>query len=148
MGPKHVKGSRPSGRGFWRWGVHPKLVGSPQTAGYLADRAPPVRHKLVRCSSIRVLRHPWPANKAWKSERKPIMSDSETGQVTGTQDKTYNLIWYIEACLNNALRLETYIADAEGDGDAEVAELFRKAQADSRKGAEEGKRLLTTRLSG
>lgn len=76
------------------------------------------------------------------------MSDSETGQVTGTQDKTYNLIWYIEACLNNALRLETYIADAERDGDAQVAELFRKAQADSRKGAEEGKRLLTPRLNG
>jgi hypothetical protein len=29
-----------------------------------------------------------------------------------------------------------------------VAELFRKAQADSRKGAEQGKALLRSRLSG
>ncbi|GAB4946248.1 hypothetical protein MAHJHV47_45310 [Mycobacterium avium subsp. hominissuis] len=31
------------------------------------------------------------------------------------------------------LRLETYIQDAERDGDNDVAELFRKAQSDSRK---------------
>jgi hypothetical protein len=36
----------------------------------------------------------------------------------------------------HALRLETYIDDAERDGDDELAEFFRKAQADSRKGAE------------
>ena len=76
-----------------------------------------------------------------------MTSATETGQTTGTKDKTYNLIWYTEACLANALRLETYIADAERDGDSEVAELFRKAQADSRKGAEQGKRLLAARLS-
>ena len=75
-----------------------------------------------------------------------MASTTETGHVTGTKDKTYNLIWYTEACLDNALRLETYIADADSDGDAEVAELFRKAQADSRKGAERGKRLLAARL--
>jgi hypothetical protein len=75
-----------------------------------------------------------------------MASTTETGHVTGTKDKTYNLIWYTEACLDNALRLETYIADAERDGDNELAELFRKAQADSRKGAEQGKRLLASRL--
>ncbi|MBT2365668.1 hypothetical protein J7E88_10135 [Streptomyces sp. ISL-10] len=74
------------------------------------------------------------------------MSSSETGQVTGTKDKDYNLIWYIEACLSNALRMETYIQDAERDNDTEIMELFRKAQADSRKGAEMGKALLRTRL--
>src|SRR5687767_2515314 len=78
--------------------------------------------------------------------RRDMASTTETGQVTGTKDKTYNLIWYTEACLDNALRLETYIADAERDGDNELAELFRKAQADSRKGAEQGKRLLAARL--
>ena len=35
------------------------------------------------------------------------MSSSEGGQVTGTQDKDYNLIWFTEQCLSNALRLET-----------------------------------------
>ncbi|MEV3972936.1 hypothetical protein AB0K68_33180 [Streptomyces sp. NPDC050698] len=75
-----------------------------------------------------------------------MSSSSETGGVTGTQDKDYNLIWYVEACLNNALRLESYIQDAERAKDTEVADLFRKAQADSRKGAELGKRLLRARL--
>ncbi|VBA46009.1 hypothetical protein [Mycobacterium pseudokansasii] len=70
----------------------------------------------------------------------------ETGDVTGTRDKTYNLIWYTEQCLDNALRLETSIEDAERDGDRETADLFRKAQADSRKGAELAKQLLAQRL--
>jgi hypothetical protein len=71
---------------------------------------------------------------------------TESGQVTGTKDRTYDLIWYIEKCLENALRLETYIADAEREGDNEVVELFRKAQSDSKKGAEEGKKLLASRI--
>jgi hypothetical protein len=75
------------------------------------------------------------------------MAAEESGAVTGTKDKDYNLIWYVEACLNNALRLETYIEDADREGDSEVAELFRKAQADSRKGAEMGKQLLRSRMA-
>lgn len=75
------------------------------------------------------------------------MTTQETGTVTGTKDKDYNLVWYVEACLDNALRLETYIKDADRDGDSEVAGLFRKAQADSRKGAEMGKQLLRSRLA-
>jgi hypothetical protein len=70
----------------------------------------------------------------------------ETGKVTGTKDKDYNIIWFVEACLDNALRLETYIADAEREGDSELAEFFRRAQNESRKGAEQGKELLRTRL--
>ncbi|MFI2436743.1 hypothetical protein [Streptomyces sp. NPDC018693] len=77
-----------------------------------------------------------------------MATGTETGGVTGTRDKNYDLIWYVEACLDNALRLETYIQDAERDKDTEVADLFRKAQADSRKGAELGKDLLRSRLSG
>ena len=77
-----------------------------------------------------------------------MTSATETGQTTGTKDKTYNLIWYTEACLGNALRLETYIADAEREGDNELAEFFRRAQNESRKGAEQGKQLLAQRLSG
>ena len=76
------------------------------------------------------------------------MSTSETGHVTGTKDKNYNLIWFTEACLNNALRLETYIQDAERDGDSELAELFKRAQAESRKGGEKGKQMLRQRLTG
>ena len=77
-----------------------------------------------------------------------MTSSSESGQVTGTKDKDYNIIWFTEACLSNALRLETYIQDAERDGDTELAEFFRRAQAESRKGAEQGKQLLQSRLGG
>jgi hypothetical protein len=75
------------------------------------------------------------------------VSTTETGHVTGTKDKDYNILWFTEACLDNALRLETFIQDAERDGDSELAEFFKKAQTDSRKGAEQGKRLLASRLS-
>ena len=71
---------------------------------------------------------------------------AETGDVTGTRDKDYNLIWYVESCLSNALRLEQYVKDAERDGDSELAEFFRRAQDASRKGGEQGKALLKSRL--
>jgi hypothetical protein len=70
----------------------------------------------------------------------------ETGQVTGTKDKDYNIIWFTEQCLSNALRLETYIEDAQRDGDSELADFFRRAQSESRKGAEQGKKMLASRL--
>ena len=72
----------------------------------------------------------------------------ETGQVTGTKDKDYNIIWFVEQCLSNTLRLETYIQDAERDGDNELADFFRRAQGESRKGAEQGKEHLRKRLAG
>jgi hypothetical protein len=72
---------------------------------------------------------------------------TETGQVTGTKDKLYNVIWFTEACLSNALRLDTYIQDAERDGDNELADFFRRAQGESRKGAEQGKEMLARRLN-
>jgi hypothetical protein len=74
------------------------------------------------------------------------MTDVETGDITGTKDKDYNIIWFTEVCLSNVLRLETYIKDAERERDTELAEFFRRAQAESRKGAEQGKQLLATRL--
>jgi hypothetical protein len=75
-----------------------------------------------------------------------VTSDTETGDITGTKDKDYNIIWFTEACLSNALRLETYIQDAEREGDSELADFFRRAQAESRKGAEQGKQLRRSRL--
>ena len=77
-----------------------------------------------------------------------MTSAAESGHLTGTADKDYNLIWFTEQCLANALRLENYIQDAEREGDSEVVDLFRRAQADSRKGADLGKQLLRARLSG
>jgi hypothetical protein len=74
------------------------------------------------------------------------MGGQETGYVTGTKDKDYNLIWFVEACLSNALRMETYAQDAERDGDQQLTDFFRRAQSESRKGAEQGKELLRQRL--
>ncbi|MCE3556425.1 hypothetical protein LWC33_33920 [Pseudonocardia sp. RS11V-5] len=76
------------------------------------------------------------------------MTSGEGGEVTGTKDKDYNLIWFTEQCLNNALRLETYAQDAERDGDSDLAEFFRRAQGESRKGAEQAKQMLGRRLAG
>jgi hypothetical protein len=71
---------------------------------------------------------------------------AEAGEITGTKDKDYNIIWFTEQCLSNALRLETYIQDAEREGDSDLADFFRRAQAESRKGAEQGKEKLRQRL--
>ena len=44
--------------------------------------------------------------------------------------------------------MEEYAQDADRDGDTELAEFFKRAQAESRKGAEQGKALLKSRLAG
>jgi hypothetical protein len=75
------------------------------------------------------------------------MALQETGQITGTKDKDYDVIWFTEQCLNNVLRLETYVEDAERADDSELAEFFRRAQETSRKGAEQGKEMLAQRLA-
>ena len=72
----------------------------------------------------------------------------ESGSVTGTKDKDYNIIWFTEQSLSNALRLEEYISDAERDGDQELVDFFKRAQEASRKGGEQGKALLKSRFSG
>jgi hypothetical protein len=76
------------------------------------------------------------------------MATSEAGELTGTKDKDYNIIWFTEQCLSNVLRLETYAQDAERDGDNDLADFFRRAQGASRKGADEGKAMLRQRLAG
>ena len=70
----------------------------------------------------------------------------ETGHLTGTKDKDYNIIWFTEQCLSNAVRLEIYIQDAEREGDKELVDFFRRAQDASRKGAEQGKEFLKKRI--
>jgi hypothetical protein len=74
-------------------------------------------------------------------------ASAETGQITGTKDKDYNIIWFTEQCLSNVLRLETYVQDAEREGDSDLAEFFKRAQETSRKGAEQGKELLRERIA-
>jgi hypothetical protein len=76
------------------------------------------------------------------------MGTQETGEVTGTKDRDYNVIWFTEQCLSNVLRLESYTEDAERADDSELVDFFRRAQEASRKGAEQGKEMLAKRLNG
>lgn len=76
-----------------------------------------------------------------------MSTTADADRVTGTKDKNSNLIWYTEECLNNFLRLETFIREAEDDSDQDVADLFRRAQFASRMGAELAEKLLATRRS-
>lgn len=73
------------------------------------------------------------------------MSATATPQ-SGTKDKNYDLITVTQLCLEHVWRLEQYAADAEREGDDELATLFRRMQEHSRRGAEESKRLLRQRL--
>ncbi len=66
------------------------------------------------------------------------MGSQETGQVTGTKDKDYNVIWFTEQCLSNVLRLETYIEDADREGDSELAELLPPRSGDEPQGRRAG----------
>jgi hypothetical protein len=75
------------------------------------------------------------------------MAATSTPQ-SGTKDKNYDLITVTHLCLEHVWRLEQYAADAEREGDDELAKMFRRMQEHSRKGAEECKQLLAGRLGG
>jgi hypothetical protein len=62
------------------------------------------------------------------------------------KDKNYNLISVLHLSLKNAWRMETFISDAEREGDKELADWFRKIQENSKKAGEQGKRMLASRL--
>ncbi|MFD0774196.1 hypothetical protein ACFQZ2_09695 [Streptomonospora algeriensis] len=67
---------------------------------------------------------------------------------TPMKDKNYNLVWAVHQSLENVFRLQTYIEDAERDGDDEVAAWFRRIQENNQKAADQGKRMLAQRLQG
>ncbi|SDT14232.1 hypothetical protein [Jiangella sp. DSM 45060] len=63
------------------------------------------------------------------------------------RDEHYNLITVLQASLEFAWQMETYISDAEQAGDGELAEWFRKIRDNDLKAGEQGKRLLAARLA-
>ena len=65
---------------------------------------------------------------------------------SGTKDKNYDLITVTHLCLEHVWRLDQYAQDADRDGDQELAQLFRRMQEHSRKGADECKEMLGRRL--
>ena len=71
---------------------------------------------------------------------------TESTPSSPVKDKNYNLVTLLQMSLENAWRMETYVADAEREGDQELADWFRKIGENSRKAGEQGKRLLARRL--
>lgn len=64
------------------------------------------------------------------------------------KDSNYDLISILSASLEMAWTVDTYIADAEQNGDSELAEWFRKIQQSNLKAGEQGKQMLAQRLQG
>lgn len=63
-----------------------------------------------------------------------------------SKDKTYNLITVLQQSLQNIWQLDQYIADAQRDGDTELASWLGAIPENNRKVAE-GKQLLARRLT-
>ena len=75
------------------------------------------------------------------------MASAPSHPESGTRDRTYDLIAVTHLCLEHVWRLDQYAADAETDGDDDLAALFRRMQEHSRRGADECKDMLKARLS-
>lgn len=65
---------------------------------------------------------------------------------TPVKDKNYNLLTVLQQSLANNYQLEEYIADAQQDGDTELAEWLGRVQENNQKAGEQGKQLLVSRL--
>lgn len=61
------------------------------------------------------------------------------------KDKNYNLVAILQS-LQRVWQLDTYIQDAERQGDSELAAWFREMQDHSRNAGEKSKQLLRQRL--
>ncbi|MBA8824964.1 hypothetical protein FHX42_002311 [Saccharopolyspora lacisalsi] len=75
-------------------------------------------------------------------------STAMTTMQSPAKDKNYNLLTVLQLSLQNVWQMETYIADAEREGDGELAEWLRKIQENNRKAGEQGKQMLQARLAG
>jgi hypothetical protein len=67
--------------------------------------------------------------------------------ITGTRDKTYDLISALYHSLQAAETTTRYIEDADKDGDEEAVTFFRGALENYRQIANQAKELLRQRLS-
>jgi hypothetical protein len=65
---------------------------------------------------------------------------------TGTSNRAYDLVSVIYHALQGAETYERFIADAQLDGDIELADFLRDVQRRNREIAEQAKHLLQPRL--
>lgn len=62
------------------------------------------------------------------------------------KDKNYNLVAVLKDSLQHAWQLDTYVQDAEREGDTELADWLRRIQENNKKAGDQGKRMLAQRL--
>lgn len=74
-------------------------------------------------------------------------SDNSQGD-TGTRDITYDLISTAYHLLQGAETVNLYIADAEQEGNQELAQFFRETKDEYTRRADRAKQLLANHLSG
>jgi rubrerythrin len=68
-------------------------------------------------------------------------------RVTGVRDEHYNLVSILYHALQGAETYDTYISNAEGAGEQELAQFFRQVQEEERRRAARAKELLGRRLT-
>jgi rubrerythrin len=68
-------------------------------------------------------------------------------RVTGVRDEHYNLVSILYHALQGAETYDTYIRNAEGADDQELAQFFRQVQEEERQRAARAKELLGRRLT-
>ena len=73
-------------------------------------------------------------------------SDNSQGD-TGTRDITYDLVSVIYHALQGAETTALYLADAEQEGNQELAQFFREAKEEYERRADRAKQLLTAHLT-
>lgn len=71
---------------------------------------------------------------------------SEQGQQTGVKDKNYNLISALYHSSDNVLTVQSYVEDAQRDGDQEAASFFQEIVDNNQKAVQKAKQMLAQRL--
>jgi hypothetical protein len=73
------------------------------------------------------------------------MSDAGQ-QSTGTPDPHYNIVSVLYHALEGGSTIDTYINDAEGAGDDELADFLRQVKQGYTRTADQAKQLLVARV--
>ena len=68
------------------------------------------------------------------------------GQSGQAYDKNYNLVTVLQQSLENAWALSTYIDDAKGENDDELASFFEGIKSNNEEGSRRAKEMLVERL--
>lgn len=71
---------------------------------------------------------------------------SEQGQQTGVKDKNYNLVAVLYQSSENVLNVQSYVEDAQRDGDQEAVSFFQSIVENNQKAVQKAKQMLGQRL--